>query len=245
MPRCADRDILCLPQDPRPRKAVRSMKPDSIPAPTIMRLSLYLRRLDDCSALGIRTISSKQLGETLSLTDAQVRKDLAYFGPFGHPGIGYRVADLAQRIRSILGTDKTWRVILVGAGNLGRALAAYRGFGNKGFELVAVCDADSAKVGRPMPGRETLVIHALHELAVVVAQYDVKLGILAVPAAVAQEVADQMIAAGVKGILNFAPLSLSVPQGVAVSGVDLSVQLEQLSFRVGGLLAAVQEHTDD
>src|ERR1700753_3496322 len=119
---------------------------DSIPNPAVRRLSLYLRQLEAFKKKDRRTISSKQLGESPRLTDAQVRKDLAYFGQFGHPGIGYRVDELIGQVRRILGTDKTWNVILVGAGNLGRALSAYRGFNAKGFCLVAVFDNDPTKV---------------------------------------------------------------------------------------------------
>src|SRR6476619_8031070 len=130
------------PQQPPPPRS------DSIPNPAVRRLSLYLRQLEGFKRKDRRTISSKQLGESLNLTDAQVRKDLAYFGQFGHPGIGYRVDDLIGRVRHILGTDKTWNVLLVGAGNLGRALLAYRGFDAKGFKLVAVFDNDPGKVGK-------------------------------------------------------------------------------------------------
>src|SRR4029453_13488297 len=121
---------------------------EPVPTPAVRRLSLYLRQLESFKKKDRRTISSKQLGESLRLTDAQVRKDLAYFGQFGHPGIGYRVDDLIGQVRKILGTDKTWNVLLVGAGNLGRALMAYKGFDKKGFQLVAVFDADQTKVGR-------------------------------------------------------------------------------------------------
>src|SRR5256886_1512480 len=115
---------------------------EPIPAPAVRRLSLYLRQLESFRKKDRRTISSKQLGESLGLTDAQVRKDFAYFGQFGHPGIGYRVEDLVTQLKRILGTDKTWNVLLVGAGNLGRALLAYKGFDTKGFRIVAVFDAD-------------------------------------------------------------------------------------------------------
>src|SRR5438477_10563371 len=121
---------------------------DVIPNPAIRRLSLYLRQLEAFKRKDRRTISSKQLGESLNLTDAQVRKDLAYFGQFGHPGIGYRVEDLIAQVKRILGTDKIWNVLLVGAGNLGRALMAYKGFDQKGFRLVAVFDADPTKIGK-------------------------------------------------------------------------------------------------
>jgi redox-sensing transcriptional repressor len=209
---------------------------DAIPAPTIRRLSLYLRQLDECATRGVRTISSKQLGEKLNLSDAQVRKDLAHFGPFGHPGIGYRVQDLIPRIRQILGTDKTWPVVLVGCGNLGRALAAYKGFARKGFVLEAVFDNDPAVLGRELPGLEGIVVRPITELPQVASRVTPMLGILAVPADSAQAVAEQMIAAGIRGILNFAPVALRVPPDVRVAGVDLAVHLEQLSFQVGGMV---------
>src|SRR5881394_2817063 len=123
-------------------------RPELIPNPAVRRLSLYLRQLEALKRKDRRTISSKQLGESLGLTDAQVRKDLAYFGQFGHPGIGCRVEDLINKVRHILGTDKTWNVLLVGAGNLGRALMAYKGFEKKGFRLAAVFDADPIKIGK-------------------------------------------------------------------------------------------------
>jgi redox-sensing transcriptional repressor len=202
---------------------------DSIPNPAVRRLSLYLRQLEAFRRKDRRTISSKQLGESLRLTDAQVRKDLAYFGTFGHPGIGYRVDDLIARVKHILGTDKTWDVVLVGAGNLGRALCAYKGFENKGFRIAAVFDNDPAKVGKRFGN---FAIQNIDELKSTVQQLSVRLAILAVPAEVAQDVADRLIDAGVRGILNFAPVSLNVPEHVNVNAVDLAVQLEQLSFQV-------------
>ncbi len=204
-------------------------RPELIPNPAVRRLSLYLRQLEAFARKDRRTISSKQLGESLGLTDAQVRKDLAYFGQFGHPGIGYRVEDLIAQVRKILGTDKTWNVLLVGAGNLGRALMAYKGFEKKGFRLSAVFDADPSKIGKkhgPFP------IQGLAELASTIQQKNIRLAIIAVPADHAQDVADQLVAAGLRGILNFAPVSITVPGEVALTAVDLAVQLEQLSFQV-------------
>src|SRR5215203_5282578 len=127
-------------------------RPDLIPIPAVRRLSLYLRQLESFKRKDRRTVSSKQLGESLGLTDAQVRKDFAYFGQFGHPGIGYRVEDLIGQVKKILGTDKTWNVLLVGAGNLGRALMSYRGFDSKGFQLVAVFDNAPALAGKKHGG---------------------------------------------------------------------------------------------
>jgi redox-sensing transcriptional repressor len=203
---------------------------DSIPNPAVRRLSLYLRQLESLQRGARTTVSSKQLGESLGLTDAQVRKDLAYFGQFGHPGIGYRVDDLIGQVRRILGTDKTWNVILVGAGNLGRALSAYRGFEAKGFRLVAVFDKDPGKVGKRLG---PFTIQALSDAPDTIAKQNIRLAMLAVPAEEAQTVADELIAAGVRGLLNFAPVSITVPPQIALNAVDLAVQLEQLSFQVG------------
>ena len=204
-------------------------RPESIPNPAVRRLSLYLRQLESIERTGRRTISSKQLGESLRLTDAQVRKDLAYFGQFGHPGIGYKVEDLILQVRKILGTDKIWNVALIGAGNIGRAMSGYRGFDKKGFRVVAVFDNDPSKVGRK---HGSFAIQPLTEIAEVVRKQNVRLAILAVPADSAQDVADQLVAAGVRGLLNFAPISLSVPPHVALNTVDMAVQLEQLAFQV-------------
>ncbi len=208
---------------------MEQFRPESIPNPAVKRLSLYLRQLEAFARDNRQTISSRQLGESLNLTDAQVRKDLAYFGQFGHPGIGYRVDDLIARVRHILGTDKTWNVLLVGAGNLGRAMMGYRGFIAKGFNLVAVFDSDPAKVGQAVGG---LTVQPMEELESVVQQHSIRLGIIAVPAQVAQQVADRLVSAGVHGLLNFAPISLNVPPNVAVNSVDLAVQLEQLAFQL-------------
>lgn len=210
-------------------RSPQSPRQDPIPAPAVKRLSLYLRQLDAFRRKERRTISSRQLGESLGLTDAQVRKDFAYFGQFGHPGIGYRVDDLIAQVKRILGTDKTWNVLLVGAGNLGRALLAYKGFDQKGFQLVAVFDADPGKVGRK---HGPFTIQSLGELKATVQKQNIKLAMLAVPADSAQDVADELVAAGVRGLLNFAPVSLTVPADVALNAVDLAVQLEQLSFQV-------------
>lgn len=203
-------------------------KPDTIPDPAIRRISLYLRQLE--SYRGSRkTISSKQLGQSLGLTDAQVRKDLAYFGQFGHPGVGYRVDDLITRLRQTLGTDKVWPVLLVGVGNLGRALCSYAGFEAKGFRLVAVFDKDPKKVGKKLGG---LKIQPLSELVRTVRDRQIRVAIVAVPAEAAQDVADDLIDAGIRGILNFAPAAIKAPAKVTINSVDLAVQLEQISFGV-------------
>jgi redox-sensing transcriptional repressor len=217
---------------------------DPVPNPAVRRLSLYLRQLETFKRKDRRTVSSKQLGESLHLTDAQVRKDLAYFGQFGHPGIGYRVDDLINQVRKILGTDKIWNVVLIGAGNLGRALMAYNGFDAKGFRLVAVFDSDATKIGKRQgpfaahPGTDAehdkrfFVVRPLSELKSMVEKQGIRLAILAVPGDGAQEVADLCVEAGIRGILNFAPVSLTLPPEIAINAVDLAVQLEQLSFQV-------------
>ena len=212
-----------------PTRPDHDARPDLIPNPAIRRMSLYLRQLESFKRKDRRTVSSRQLGESLGLTDAQVRKDLAYFGQFGHPGIGYRVDDLIGQVKHILGTDKERNVLLVGAGNLGRALSAYKGFNAKGFRLVAIFDADIAKTGRKLG---PFVIQPIEELAATVRSQQIRLGMIAVPADNAQEVVDRLVTAGVRGILNFAPTSVIVPPHIALNDVDLSVQLEQLSFQV-------------
>src|SRR5580704_5866703 len=168
---------------------MKQIRPDAIPNPAVRRLSLYLRQLEGFKRKDRRTISRKQLGESLGLTDAQVRKDLAYFGQFGHPGIGYRVDELIGQVRHILGTDKVWNVVLIGAGNLGRALSAYKGFDAKGFHLVAVFDNDATKVGRKLG---PFLIQPLSELEATVQKQGVRLAIMAVPVDSAQDLADQL-----------------------------------------------------
>jgi redox-sensing transcriptional repressor len=208
-------------------------KPEHVPAPAVRRLSLYLRQLEAFAAKDHSTVSSRQLGEALGLSDAQVRKDLAYFGQFGHPGIGYRVTELIQRARHILGTDKQTNVLLVGAGNLGRALISFRGFRKRGFEVVAAFDNDPDKIGQVHEGLNELETQPLSAMPETIRKKSIRVGILAVPAPAAQAVAEEMIAAGIRGILNFAPVTLRVGDDVHVASVDLGVHLEQLSFQLG------------
>src|SRR5262245_29126007 len=211
---------------------------DRIPRPTVKRLSLSLRELEARAEQAQRTISSRQLGEVLGLTDAQVRKDLAYFGQLGHPGVGYQVGELTDRLRQILRADRTWSAAVVGAGNIGRALMAYQRFRGKGFEIVAAFDNDPKVVGQKIAG---LRVHAMDERPQVVRQRDIKIGILTVPADAAQAVADRLIEAGVMGILNFAPVRLDVHDQVSITSVDFSVALEQLAFQISlGLLGSLE-----
>jgi len=212
------------------------VKAENIPAPAVRRLSLYLRQLETFLANDRRTVSSKELGQALRVSDAQVRKDLAYFGQFGHPGIGYRVPELIQRVRRIMGTDKPANVLLVGVGNLGRALISYRGFGKQGFEVAAAFDKDPKKIGSEIPGLVPVRVEPLEAMQRIVQARGIRLGILTVPASAAQGVAEEMVAAGIRGILNFAPVTLQVSKVVAVASVDLAVHLEQLSFQLTGAM---------
>jgi redox-sensing transcriptional repressor len=177
---------------------------------------------------GQQTISSSQLGAPLSIKNAQVRKDLAFFGQFGYPGVGYRIEELITALRQILGIDRDWPLALVGLGNLGRALLKYRGFKSRHFHIVAVFDSDPRKIGQVHEG---LKVESIESLRKAVLAHRITLGLLCVPADVAQVVADQMIASGIKGILNFAPVPLTVPSNVNVVAVDLSVQLEHLAYK--------------
>lgn len=201
----------------------------SIPKPAARRLSLYLRELASRLEQGEATVSSKSLGRTLGLTDAQVRKDLALFGQFGHPGRGYGISDLVDSLRKIMGRDRDWRVCVVGAGNIGRALVSYDRFRREGFDIVAVFDANPAMAGKDAGG---LKIRPMTELAKVVADERINLGIIAVPRDGAQQVADALVAAGVHGILNFAPRRIEVREGIGIVSVDFTVALEQLAFQV-------------
>ncbi len=202
---------------------------NSVPDCAAKRLSLYLRQLGELSANGINCISSMRLGRMLQITSAQVRKDLGYFGQFGRPGVGYQVNELVEQIRRILGTDRISRVIVVGTGDLGRAMSRYKGFLKRGFEIVAAFDISEATVGKSV-GR--VRIHHIDELPRIVWEKDVKLAIVTVPAEAAQSVVEMICRSGVTGILNFAPTVLETPQGVAVGTVDLAASLELLSFRL-------------
>jgi redox-sensing transcriptional repressor len=199
----------------------------TVPKAVVSRLSLYLRELQRLEAAGQQTISSGQLGTLLGFSDAQVRKDLGFFGQFGYPGVGYRCDELIRAMRDILGTNHRWPVVMVGVGNLGQALLGYRGFGRQNFSIAAAFDADPAKVGQTIQG---IRIRPLAELAEVVKTSGIRLGMIVVPVEQAQAVADQLVAAGIEGIVNFAPVTLALPPHVESVSVDLAIELEQLSF---------------
>jgi len=210
-------------------KSTKSPIEVSIPKAVVHRLSLYLRELQHLVREGNETTSSTTLGSRLGLTDARVRKDLAYFGQFGHPGIGYRCPELMGEIKRILGTDRQWQVAIVGLGNLGTALMGHRGFADQGFRVVAAFDCDPGKIGSKIHG---IPVYHIDTLETVVRDARIKLGIITVPAKAAQTVADLLVAAGVDGLLNFAPVTISIPTGISKVGVDLAIELEQLSFDV-------------
>ena len=206
-----------------------SKDPVGVPKAVVSRLSLYLRELQHWQREGKETVSSTQLGKLLGFTDAQVRKDLAYFGQFGYPGIGYKCQELIDAIRSILGTDRSWPVALVGCGHLGRALMGYKGFQQQGFDIVAAFDSDPKKIGEPLGEMRIADIKNFLEIA---DKLSIRLVILSVPAAVAQRVVEALVDSGITGILNFAPVTLSLPNHVRVIGVDLAIEFEQLAFAV-------------
>ena len=202
---------------------------EQVPKAVVSRLSLYLRELQRLIHDGVETISSTHLGQLLDLTDAQVRKDLAYFGQFGYPGRGYRCQELVSAIRGILGTDRDWPVAIVGIGNLGRALLRYKGFSRQGFRIVAAFDCDLTKVDQMVDG---VAVYHLDQLSEVARREGIRLGLIAVPTDSAQTVADRLVDAGVDGIMNFAPVTIALPVGVSKVAVDLAIELEQLTFAV-------------
>jgi redox-sensing transcriptional repressor len=195
---------------------------------TISRLSIYLRCVDQLLDAGVETVSSQQLAKRFNLNSAQIRKDLAYFGEFGVRGVGYNVRELRQYVIEILGLDRERRLVIVGAGNLGSALCHYSGFSGGNFLVVAVLDSDPSRTGDPTPAG--LLVEDAERLPEIVSQRQVEIGIITTPAAAAQGVCDRMVDAGLRTILNFAPIRLRAPDTVLVKTVDLKVYLEELSF---------------
>jgi redox-sensing transcriptional repressor len=198
-----------------------------IPEMTIRRLSVYTRCLLQLEEDGVRTVSSQELAERFNLNSAQVRKDLAYFGEFGVRGIGYYVAGLKAELQRILGLDREWAVALVGFGNLGSALFHYKGFSRQGFRIAVVIDDDPGKAGRDVDG---VPIVSSRDMPRELKTRGIQVAIVAVPAESAQAVTDQLVAAGIKAVLNFAPTRLRVGREVRLKNVDLSIELETLSF---------------
>ncbi len=205
------------------------MKSEKISELTTNRLSVYLRCLNLLAAAGIKTISSQALADQFNLNSAQIRKDLAYFGEFGVRGVGYFVEELREHITKILGLDTAHRVGIVGAGNLGTALANYNGFTTSNFTVVALFDNDQEKIGRRI-GRDRVMVHDVKKIARVVRDLTIDVVVVAVPARVAQRVLNQVMSAGIKAVLNFAPVRLHARLGVKVKTVDLTIALESLSY---------------
>ncbi len=207
-----------------------AMKFSKIPTATITRLSIYSRYLEAMAQEGVKIVASDKLAQKCGINPAQIRKDLAYFGEFGIRGVGYFVKELLFEIKRILGLNKTWKMALVGIGNLGSALLAHQNFIRQGYEFAAVFDVDPAKVGRRLPSGQQ--IHHLDELEQVVKEKAIEIGVIATPASQAQAVAQRLIAAGIKAILNFAPTQLQVPEGLAVENVDFTVKLDNLAYHL-------------
>jgi redox-sensing transcriptional repressor len=194
---------------------------------TVRRLSLYLRFLEEFEGQGVATVSSGALASRGGTTSAQVRKDLSFFGSFGKRGLGYPVPELADRLREILGLKQRYQVGMIGAGKIGSALVQYRGFKQRGFDIVAIFDSDPAKIGRQWNG---LTIQDIATLEAEFARRPLGMAVLVTPAEAAQPVTDRLVALGVKAVLNFAPVQLVVPDDVVVKTVNLALELETLSY---------------
>jgi redox-sensing transcriptional repressor len=194
---------------------------------TVRRLSIYLRFLEESASRGLTTISSVELARRGGTTSAQVRKDLSFFGSFGKRGMGYAIPELTASLRDILGLRREWRVIIIGAGKIGTALAQYRGFRQRGFLVSAVYDHDARKIGSKW---EALVVRDMEQLEKDIAREHPEIAVLAIPGEDAQAAADRLVRAGIKAILNFAPTQIQTPPDVTVRNVNMAMELEGLSF---------------
>jgi redox-sensing transcriptional repressor len=216
------------------------MSSRTIPEATVGRLPVYLRALVEMAEKGATTTSSGDLAEAAGVNSAKVRKDLSYLGSYGTRGVGYDVAYLIHQVRRELGLTQHWPVLIVGAGNLGHALAKYKGFAQRGFSIVAIVDAAMEKVGERVG---SMTVEHVDDLSDVVRREDVAIGVICTPAGAAQEVADRLVAAGIRSILNFAPSVITVPEHVSVRKVDLSIELQILGYyeQRKAVLAEVKE----
>jgi redox-sensing transcriptional repressor len=203
------------------------VKERSIPEATVGRLPVYLRTLVELAESGATTVSSEALAAGAGMNSAKVRKDLSHLGSYGTRGVGYDVAYLIHQIRRELGLTQHWSIVIAGVGNLGHALANYKGFSERGFRVAALVDIDDARVGERIG---ELMVRHLDDLAELVRRHDIAIGVIATPQAAAQDVADRMVDAGIRSILNFAPATMAVPAGVSVRKVDLAVELQILAF---------------
>lgn len=201
----------------------------AIPDIVVGRLPVYLRALNFLLAEGRQITSSQELGDRLGISSAQIRKDLSHFGEFGKQGTGYDIAYLHQQLTQILKIDRTWEVALVGAGNLGKAIADYPGFAGKGFHIIAIFDNDPTKIGTTM-GVHSVTVQPVSELSQTIQERGIQIGIIATPAADAPTVARTMVDAGVRAILNYAPITLMVPVGVRVQYIDPVVGLQRMTY---------------
>lgn len=194
---------------------------------TVRRLSRYLRYLEDLDTKGQQTASSDELAHLCGTTPAQVRKDLSFFGSFGKRGLGYPVHELTAHLRQILGLEREWKVVIVGAGKIGAALANYRGFRQRGFRVVGVYDNDPSKIGQPWG---EAIVHDMADLAQDIQREETPIAVLAIPSDDAQDVVDRLVDAGIRAILNFAPAQITVPPHVSLKSVNMAMELESLSF---------------
>jgi len=207
------------------------LKKKNIPSITINRLSIYHRCLEKILETGkieaLEIISSFEIAEMTGINSAQIRKDLAYFGEFGRRGLGYPLIDLNRELKKILGLDKEWSIIIAGAGNLGKALVKYKGFQKRGFVIKGIFDNNPSKIGNKL---DHIFIYDIKEVEKFIQAKNINIGILVVPADSAQEVADKMVAGGIKAILNFAPVHIILPSEIKIHNVDLSIEFEGLTY---------------
>jgi len=203
------------------------MNAEKIPDIIIGRLPVYLRALQRLADKDIHTTSSQELGEIVGISAAQIRKDISQFGEFGKQGTGYAIPFLIEKLQDILKVDRVWEVVIVGMGDIGHALAHYQGFANRGFHVKMVFDNDPKKIGQKIGEFEVFDTALISEK---IKQYKIKLAMITVPASSAQEVADQLVKAGVKAILNYAPISLNVPEGVKVQYIDPVTHLQRMTY---------------
>jgi redox-sensing transcriptional repressor len=203
------------------------MATSDVPDIVIGRLPIYLRALTLLQEAGQEITSSQELGEKLGIGSAQIRKDLSHFGEFGKQGTGYEISYLREQISQILHVDRDWTVVLVGFGDLGQAILHYGGFSQKGFHIEAIFDNDPEKIGQVVEGKAILT---LKDLAKVISEQNIKIAIIAVPAGAAQEVANKLIEVGIKAILNYAPITLSVPDNIQVQYIDPVMHLQRMAY---------------
>ena len=211
-----------------PKSPPQFTKPE-IPKPVVARMSRYLRELETLLRSGEQFTNSRQLGQLLGATDSQVRKDLGRFGQFGRPGVGYRCEALIEKIREILGTNRNWNVALIGCGNLGQALLGHKGFEKQGFSIVAAFDTAPEIIGMKI---DNLIVQPINDLDRLTIQMNIEMAILAVPPDRAETAANLIMKAGIRGILNFAPITLNLEDQIAIADVDLAMELQKLAYSV-------------